>query len=482
MSKPGIFLLAFCLIIFRTTSLPTIETEEQTSSLESHEGSLEEIADIGCPKENNNQFVTSSPHIAAVRCCSLSGINCITPGGHEAEHHGRCLNNSTFDDAEKKCAAIDMRLCTSDELRNNLCCGSGCNFDKKPTWQKREIKTLQDDEDEIIRIQKHGVDAVKQLLAFIRKTMNSVEAKEKISNNAIRDLKAETDSLDLEQFEPTKTFVEKFFDTKLNLLNIKRDLVSHASKIILLCKNIEINIESWQDDYAAILLKNQFKQLTRMIVESKTMLESTSEKFDPLIIKDIIKGMDEFKQTIENALSKKSVEYKRWTKSIKDFFPNGVNIMNPSEWFSNSEPITVTVTLGKIIGDISKCSGKCRGVFETSTWVNRARTAEMAIKKYKERLNHFKNKIEIGINDLKELDEEISNALEQTNQKIKVVNTLSDNAENIKTVIVDLNPAQMKIVLTEKDSFKDSISDLKTAAQEFYNSARPEKPLQQVAN
>jgi len=155
-----------------------------------------------------------------------------------------------------------------------------------------------------------------------------------------------------------KLLLKHFFDTKLHLLNIKRDLVSHASKIILLCKNIEINIESWQDDYAAILLKNQFKQLTRMIVESKTMLESTTEKFDSLILKDIIKGMDKFKQTIDKALNKESVEYDRWTKSIKDFFPNGVNIMNPSEWFSNPESITVTVTLGKIIGDISKCSGK----------------------------------------------------------------------------------------------------------------------------
>jgi len=481
MSKSGIFLLAFCLIIFRTTSLPTIETEEQTSSLESHEGSPEEIADIGCPKENNNQFVTSSPHTAAVRCCSWSGINCITPGGHEAEQYGRCLNNSTFDEAEKKCAAIDMRLCTSDELRNNVCCGSGCNFDKKPTWQKREIKTLQDDEDEIIRIQKSGVDAIKQLLAFIGKTMNSVEAKEKISNNAIRDLKAETDSLDLEQFEPTKTFVEKFFDAKLNLLNIKRDLVSHASKIILLCKNIEINIESWQDDYATILLKNQFKQLARMIVESKTMLESTSEKFDPLIIKDIIKGMNKFNQTIDNALNKKSVEYKRWTKKIKDFFPSGI-IQNMGSFFIDPEPITVTVTLGMIIGNISKCSGPCKGVFKTSTWVNSARTAEIAIKKYEERLKHFKNQIEIGINNLKELDEETSNALEKTNQKKNVVSTLSDSAENIKTVIMDLNPAQMKKVLTVKDLFKDSISDLKTAAQEFYNSARPEKPLQKTTN
>jgi len=311
--------------------------------------------------------------------------------------------------------------------------------------------------------------------------MKRVEAKEKISNNAIRDLKAETDSLDLEQFEPTKIFVEKFFDAKLHLLNIKRDLVSHASKIILLCKNIEINIESWQDDYAAILLKNQFKQLTRMIVESKTMLESTTEKFDSLIIKDIIKGMDKFKQTIDKALNKKSVEYNRWTKSIKDFFPKGAS-MNPLEWFSSPEPITVTVTLGMIIGDVSKCSGQCKGVFKTSTWVNSARTAEIAIKKYEERLKHFKNQIEIGINNLKELDEETSNALEKTNQKKNVVSTLSDSAENIKTVIMDLNPAQMKKVLTVKDLFKDSISDLKTAAQEFYNSARPEKPLQKTTN
>jgi len=55
MSKFGIFLLAFCLIIFRTASLPTIETVEQTSPLpvETHEGSPEETAGIGCPKENN---------------------------------------------------------------------------------------------------------------------------------------------------------------------------------------------------------------------------------------------------------------------------------------------------------------------------------------------------------------------------------------------------------------------------------------------
>ena len=31
-----------------------------------------------------------------------------------------------------------MRLCTADELNNNGCCGTGCGFDTKLTWQKLE--------------------------------------------------------------------------------------------------------------------------------------------------------------------------------------------------------------------------------------------------------------------------------------------------------------------------------------------------------
>ena len=96
-----------------------------------------ESASIGCPKENYGQTLTLIPQEAAVRCCSLSGINCITPGGHNAEHYGRCLETATFHEAEEKCASINMRLCTLDELESNLCCGTGCYFDLKPTWHKR---------------------------------------------------------------------------------------------------------------------------------------------------------------------------------------------------------------------------------------------------------------------------------------------------------------------------------------------------------
>ena len=79
------------------------------------------------------------PQVAAVRCCSLSGISCITPGGHNAEQYGECLKTATFEEAEGKCASINMRLCTLEELESNLCCGTGCEFDMKLTWHKRGI-------------------------------------------------------------------------------------------------------------------------------------------------------------------------------------------------------------------------------------------------------------------------------------------------------------------------------------------------------
>ena len=64
---------------------------------------------------------------AAVRCCNLVGDNCISPS--------ECLIG-TFDQAEEKCASIGMRLCTPNELENNLCCKTGCEFDGVLVWQK----------------------------------------------------------------------------------------------------------------------------------------------------------------------------------------------------------------------------------------------------------------------------------------------------------------------------------------------------------
>ena len=63
---------------------------------------------------------------AGVRCCSMDGSQCNTPG--------KCPGNSTYYDAVDKCAAIGMRLCTKDELLSDFCCGKGGGCDTHAVW------------------------------------------------------------------------------------------------------------------------------------------------------------------------------------------------------------------------------------------------------------------------------------------------------------------------------------------------------------
>ena len=69
--------------------------------------------------------VIAPSHIAAVRCCSYDGKDCISPEP--------CLE-TTYDEARKKCATIGRRLCTATELAENVCCWKGCYFDEKLNW------------------------------------------------------------------------------------------------------------------------------------------------------------------------------------------------------------------------------------------------------------------------------------------------------------------------------------------------------------
>ena len=87
----------------------------------------------GCPNIRM-QTIPSGPQLAAVRCCSMAGDNCVTPGETTP---GKCFKNGTLDQAQEKCAAIGRRLCTPAELNDNRCCGTGCMFDLELTWQKR---------------------------------------------------------------------------------------------------------------------------------------------------------------------------------------------------------------------------------------------------------------------------------------------------------------------------------------------------------
>ena len=68
----------------------------------------------------------STTQTGAVRCCSFDGESC----------KSKIPDCSTlsFSKAQQKCSEFRMRLCTEEELSNNICCRTGCSFDSKLVW------------------------------------------------------------------------------------------------------------------------------------------------------------------------------------------------------------------------------------------------------------------------------------------------------------------------------------------------------------
>ena len=63
---------------------------------------------------------------AGVRCCSEDGSTCTTIG--------ICPGGSTHSKAKETCEGQGMRLCTKDELLNEVCCKAGGNCDNHLVW------------------------------------------------------------------------------------------------------------------------------------------------------------------------------------------------------------------------------------------------------------------------------------------------------------------------------------------------------------
>ena len=84
----------------------------------------------GCPRFSgwhDSTDIFSTTQRGAVRCCSFDGGSCTS------KLNTHCLT-LTFSIAEWKCSKLGMRLCTEEELASNICCYTGCGFDKELVW------------------------------------------------------------------------------------------------------------------------------------------------------------------------------------------------------------------------------------------------------------------------------------------------------------------------------------------------------------
>ena len=73
----------------------------------------------------------------AVRCCSMDGLECITPEG--------CTETTLFKIAKNECSAMGMRLCTPVEMATGRCCESDRDCKKSDNilnWQSKYYQLL----------------------------------------------------------------------------------------------------------------------------------------------------------------------------------------------------------------------------------------------------------------------------------------------------------------------------------------------------
>merc|ERR1712062_335097 len=273
------------------------------------------------------------------------------------------------------------------------------------TREIKGINTITDDGEKMKLMQKYGVDTATHFLKFFQKAIDDVEPSVKEIETATREFKAGIDSLDLEKFDHTKTFIGHIDEAKNLLLEAKRDFVTFTSKVINLCKNIEISLENWQAEHEKILLKNQFKQLTRLIKETKMKLETFMAKFKDLYSVDSNDSSQGFRGTIYKALKEGTPKYVSWTNFIKGSH-NG-----------NS-----TKTVGMVIAAIFNCSDHCDGVKTISAWFSSGTTEQDTIKDYKEQIKQI-----------------FDNSYGAYNKVLKLV-------QSAETVLIEMEGKEMKLV------------------------------------
>merc|ERR1712223_277517 len=186
------------------------------------------------------------------------------------------------------------------------------------------------------QMQKYGVETATHFLKFFQTAINDVEPSVKEIGTATREFKAGIDSLDLETFNDTKTFI------------------GHI------------------DEAKKLLLKNQFKQLTRLIEETKMKLETFIAKFQNLYSVDSNDSSQGFRETIAKALKEGTPEYASWTNLIK-----------------GSQDGNSTTTVGMVIAAIFDCSDQCDGVKTISAWFSSGTTEQDKTKDYKEQIKQI---------------------------------------------------------------------------------------------
>jgi len=325
-----------------------------------------------------------------------------------------------------------------------------------------EILEAQENGETMEVLEKKAIEIMTKSIEVSQNTTKLIDKLMKESQIALINLRAHSRYLDLEQFEFTKNFFARFNTAQLDLLDARRDLFSLASRTIVICDNIEIGINNWQYEYAAILLKNEFRQVKRLIRETKTKIHSAKGKYKALIetwVK-IDEDIRVFNVKLTDGIKMEQTEYNARAKKLRVAAYSTAGVM----------------TVGTIIADIFGCMGICTGLM-VSGWGGTAIGVESHLQDFRHELAALKNQVDTSRTRIGNLETTTEKAVTLLEKELLPVIHWENAAINVDESIEFYTMAQIP---TARIQFAASISDLKSAAQEYYDYATREDNVEKI--
>jgi len=353
--------------------------------------------------------------------------------------------------------AVKHLMAISEDEINTMGFVPELNFDSI-----EEILEAQENGETMEVLEKKAIEVMTKSIEVSQNTTRLIDKLMKESQIALINLRAHSKYLDLEQFEFTKNFFARFNKAQLDLLDARRDLFSLASKTIVICNNIEIGINNWQYDYAAILLKNEFRQVKRLIMETKTKIHSAKGKYEALIqtwVK-IDEDIRVFNQRLTQGIQMQEREYNARARKLR-----------------TTAYVTATaVTVGTIILDVLGCLGACTGAM-LGGWGGTAYGVESHLQDFRHELAALKNQVDTSRTRIGNLESTTEKAVRLLDKELNLAIDWENKAINVEWAIEFYTNVQIPAARIQ---FATSISDLKSAAQEYYDYATREDNVEKI--
>jgi len=304
-------------------------------------------------------------------------------------------------------------------------------------------------------VNEEGIDVLNKVIEMSQKALEEVDNLIEKSDAAMQKLRESNDFLDSRISNIIENYTTEFNEKQLKLLKARQQLVSLASDTVHFCNKIEISINNWEEEYAAIISTTIFKQLKRFIQNTKTKLADARIEYDDVMgfYQKMVDDLKTWQIQVKTAAKRNPEEYEKIQVELKE------KKNNLSSW-----------RIGLVFADIFGCFGFCSTlVYNSKKEANNKLDKKIRENEDMEKKMKKINDAILTVESLSKNNELALKILEHELNLITLWESAANNVENSVNELSELNPEIVQKVVTFKLQFHDSIKELKKAAKKYLN-------------